>query len=77
MKRTARSAHHARGRRLSSTLVAQVSSPSVAVVLLTAPRWKTISSGGPGLQEGVQTIGMNDRVRRVAGEIPPLALASQ
>ena len=46
MKRTRCWAHQVQSLRLSSTLVRQTWSPSVAMVPLMAPMWNTISSAG-------------------------------
>jgi hypothetical protein len=56
--------------------VAQVWSPSVADVLLTAPRWNIISNVGC-FQERVQRVRVDDAVRRVFREVQPLPLATQ
>ena len=81
-RRHRRSARH--GRRTSarcvadsSTLVAHTTSPSVAVVSLIAPRWKTISSGGWLSRNASISAGGIEPRRRVLGEVAPFAAGAQ
>ena len=72
-----RSAHHIHSRRLSSTLAAQVRSPSVAEVLADGAQMEHHLHRRPGFQKGVQGVRVDDAIRRVAGEIEPLSLATK